>query len=103
MITTNDFAVTEESTGFAASNLPAGARAFLPEISLAAAIFEDALRCMQRARGSVTHLQSEEAFEWMASERCDWPFAFVNVCDFLGIDAEVVRARLGAVAGRASS
>jgi hypothetical protein len=42
----------------------------------------------------VTHRQSSEAFEWIASERRDWPFAFVNVCDLLGVDAKAVRKRL---------
>jgi hypothetical protein len=67
-----------------------------PEISLVAAIFEDAVRCARRANGGVTHRDSSEAVEWIASERSDWPFAFVNVCEFLGVDAQVVRARLGA-------
>ena len=67
----------------------------LPEISLAAAIFEDAVRCVQRASRGVTHRQSSEAFAWIASERRDFPFAFVNVCDFLGVDAKAVRKRLG--------
>jgi hypothetical protein len=42
----------------------------------------------------VTHRQSSEASEWIASERREWPFAFVNVCDFLGVDAKAVRERL---------
>jgi hypothetical protein len=67
----------------------------LPEISLVAALFEDAVCCAQRASRSVTHQQSWEAREWFASERSDWPFAFVNVCDLLGIDAKAVRKYLG--------
>jgi hypothetical protein len=78
------------------ANLPRrGAQLFLPEISLVAAILEDAVRCVQRARPSVTNRQWREAFEWIASERHDWPFAFVNICDFLGVDSRGVRARLG--------
>ena len=52
------------------------------------------MRCVRRTRGGVTHRDSSEAAAWIASERSDWPFAFVNVCDFLGLDAEIVRARL---------
>jgi hypothetical protein len=72
------------------------ARARLPEISLLAAIFEDAVRCVRRTRGGLTHRDSKDAADWIASGRSDWPFSFVNVCDLLGLDAEVVRARLEA-------
>jgi hypothetical protein len=78
-----------------ANLLPHGRRMSTPEISLVAAIFEDAVRCVQLSTRGVTHQQSLEAFEWMASERRDWPFAFVNVCDLLGMDAAAVRTRLG--------
>jgi len=79
---------------FSASLLPQGAQACLPEISLVAAIFEDAVHCARRDGRAVTHRQKSEASEWIASERRDWPFAFVNVCDVLGMDAKVVRTRL---------
>jgi hypothetical protein len=77
------------------ASLPERTATSLPEISLVAAIFDDAVRCARRSGLSVTHRQSEEALEWIASERRDWPFAFANVCDFLGMDAHVVRMRLG--------
>jgi hypothetical protein len=54
-------------------------------MSLMAAIFKDALRCTRRVNGSVTHRDSSEAAEWIASERSDRPFAFVNVCEVLGV------------------
>jgi hypothetical protein len=77
------------------ANLPSDqARACLAELSLVAAIFEDAVHCARRSSGTVTHHASSEAAEWIASDRSDWPFAFVNVCDFLGVDAGVVRKRL---------
>ena len=79
---------------FTANLLPQGTRVCQPEISLVAAIFADAVHCVRRAGGGVTHRQSSEASEWIASERRDWPFAFVNVCDFLGVDAKMVRTRL---------
>ena len=95
-----DQAMPDESTiadcgiAFTANLFPAGTRVFLPEISLIAAIFEDAVRCVQRASHGMTHRQFSEAVEWIASERRDWPFAFVNVCDLLGVDANTVRKRL---------
>ena len=91
----NDVAIADYGIDFSV-NLPRrGTRLFLPEISLVVAIFEDAVRCVQRARPGVTSRQWLEAFEWIASERHDWPFAFVNICDFLGLDSSGVRARLG--------
>ena len=79
---------------FTASLLPEGSRLHLPEISLLAAIFDDAVHCIRRDGGGITHRQTSEALAWIASGRRDWPFAFANVCDFLGIDAEDVRTRL---------
>jgi len=66
----------------------------LPEISLVAAVFEDALRCVQRRSRGATPSQFSEAFQWIASDRHDWPFAFANVCAFLRLDAKAVRERL---------
>jgi hypothetical protein len=92
--TKNDFTNADDGSVFTANLLAHETRVCLPEISLVAAIFEDAIRCAQRASSGVTHRQSSEAFEWIASERRDWPFAFVNLCDFLGVDAKAVRKRL---------
>jgi hypothetical protein len=90
----NDVAIADYGVDFSV-NLPRrGTRLFLPEISLVAAIFEDAVRSVQRARPGATSREWLEAFEWIASERHDWPFAFVNICDFLGLDSSGVRARL---------
>jgi hypothetical protein len=89
-----DTAIADDGIEFPADLLP-GAQLFLPEISLVAAIFEDAVRCVQRAHLGVRNREWLEAFEWIASERHDWPFAFVNVCEFLGVDPSGVRARLG--------
>ena len=74
--------------------LPDGPRVCLPELSLIAALFEDAVRCVRRASRGVTHRQFLDAVEWIGSERGDWPFAFVNVCGFLGVNAAAVPKRL---------
>jgi hypothetical protein len=89
-----DATIADHDIAFPANLLTNGTHAYLSEMSLVAAIFEDAVRCVQRARRGVTDRQSSEALEWIASERHDWPFAFVNVCDFLGVDAKMVRTRL---------
>jgi len=101
-VTNDDLSLADEGIVFNANVLPHGARWWLPESSLVAAIFEDAVRCVRRAGGGVTHRESSEAFEWMASERRDWPFAFVNVCDFLGVDVKIVRTWLRVGRGGAS-
>jgi hypothetical protein len=90
----DDSTTADHGIVFTGNLLAEGTRVCLPEISLVAAIFEDAVRCTQRASSGVTHRQCSEAFEWLASERRDWPFAFVNVCDLLGVDAKAVRKRL---------
>ena len=84
----------------AAERAPNRARLRLPELSLIEAILEDAVRCLQRVSRGVTHRQFLEAFEWFESNRCDWPFAFVNVCDVLGMDPAAVRTGLRIVTKR---
>jgi hypothetical protein len=84
----------------AAEHAPNRARLRFPEVSLIEAILEDAVRCLQRVSRGVTHRQFLEAFEWFESNRCDWPFAFVNVCDVLGMDPAAVRTRLRIVTKR---
>jgi hypothetical protein len=71
---------------------PPGAPVRLPEVDLVLAVFEDAVRCIQNASPTVTRRQHQEALRWIAAERRDWPFSFVNVCKFLGMDASAVRA-----------
>jgi hypothetical protein len=97
-----DATIADYDIAFPANLQPYGTHAYLPEISLVAAIFEDAVRCVQRASRGITDRQSSEALEWIASERHDWPFAFVNVCDFLGVDAKMVRTRLRLVGAEGS-
>jgi hypothetical protein len=93
-VATDDPTIAECGIVFTANLFPHGTQVFLPEISLIAAIFEDAVRCVQRASRGMTRRQFSEAVEWSASERRDWPSAFVNVCDLLGVDAKAVRKRL---------
>jgi hypothetical protein len=62
----NDSTLSDDGGGVLPSS-QRGARVRLPEVSLVAAIFEDAIRCAQRTGRSVTHRQSEEAHEWIAS------------------------------------
>jgi hypothetical protein len=69
-------------------------RAHRPELHLVSAIFEDALHCVFRnvsARRGRKRREFLDACDWFWSEAHDWPFAFVNVCDLLGIEGRAVR------------
>ena len=68
-----------------------------PEKRLMLAVLEDAVGTFQKyADVSSRHGRRlfSEAEEWFASPDADWPFAFVNVCQALGLDAEYLRAGL---------
>jgi hypothetical protein len=68
-----------------------------PEMQLVAAIFEDALHCIIKnvdARQRRRRREFLKAYEWVLGDDIDWPFAFRNVCDLLGLDPTAVRERL---------
>jgi hypothetical protein len=64
---------------------------------LVSAIFEDALHCVLRNVGAQRGRKRREfleACDWFWSDDSAWPFAFVNVCDLLGIEGTAVRETL---------
>lgn len=68
-----------------------------PEMHLVAAILEDAWGCVTQratARGRRGRREFIEAYQWFCDERCDWPFAFTNVCELLGLNPTTVRRQL---------
>jgi hypothetical protein len=72
-----------------------------PELRLITALFEDALQIISRGVESGSGRRRDQEFQnacnWVLSEESDWPFAFVNVCEFLGLDIWAVRKRVRAV------
>lgn len=87
-------------------------RAHRPELHLVSAIFEDALHCVLRnvtARRGRKRREFLDACDWFWDDSHQWPFAFANICDLLGIDRPAVRETLRAYitaqhdAGRGSS
>jgi len=67
------------------------------EVRLAAAVFEDALRCVTRnidRRSGPRWQEFVDACDWIWNDRRDWPFAFGNVCGLLALDPKAVRERL---------
>jgi hypothetical protein len=68
-----------------------------PEKMLMLAILEDAVICFQKffdARDIRQKTIFRDAKNWLWSDRVDWPFAYRNVCDVLGIDAVYLRRGL---------
>ena len=72
-------------------------RAITPERALALAVMWEAVLDLDRYRFAQRRRQQRlywEAYEWVTSDRRDWPFSFVNLCDAIGLAAGPVRKRL---------
>jgi hypothetical protein len=68
-----------------------------PEKRLMLAVLEDAVGTFQKhatAPGRRGRRLFTEAEEWFSSEDAEWPFAFVNVCQALGLEPHYLRAGL---------
>jgi hypothetical protein len=66
-----------------------------PEKRLVRTVLEDALHIVvngQRGVGGRTVIVETEA--WFASDDIEWPYSFRNVCDFLDVDPDRIRAWL---------
>lgn len=67
------------------------------EALLMSAVLEDAFLCVVRnvgARDRRRRRELREASDWFFSQCRDWPFAFLPVCDTLGLDVAAVRQRV---------
>jgi len=65
--------------------------------ALMLAVLEDAVLCIERGRWQRrfgARRLAAEAEAWVRSDRADWPFSFLNVCEALGIDVDAMRRRL---------
>jgi hypothetical protein len=68
-----------------------------PEKRLMLAVLEDAVGTFQKyvdVHSRHARRLFGEAEEWFASPDADWPFAFVSVCQALGLDADYIRSGL---------
>jgi len=68
-----------------------------PEKELAAAVIDGAvsdLRNYRYARGRRRQRLYMQAYQWVAAEEREWPFSFVNLCEFLEISPQALRERL---------
>ena len=62
---------------------------------LAAGILEQATLDLRRFHGATSALEREfylDAYRWVMSDDCCWPFSFLNICQLLNLAPETVRA-----------
>jgi len=68
-----------------------------PEKRLMLAVLEDGVGTFQKYAGAPGRRGRRlfaEAEEWFASDDSDWPFAFVSICQALGLEPRYVRKGL---------
>ena len=61
---------------------------------LAAGILEQATLDLRRFHGGTSEIEREfylDAYRWVISDDCSWPFSFLNVCQVLNLAPEAVR------------
>ena len=61
---------------------------------LAAGILEQAALDLRRFHGATSGVEREfylDAYRWVISDDCSWPFSFLNVCQLLDLIPETVR------------
>ncbi len=66
-------------------------------VALLYAILSDAIRCFLEGKGAQTPdcgRAAREAEAWLFIDDKEWPFSFVNICEFLGLDPTYVRRGL---------
>jgi hypothetical protein len=64
---------------------------------LAAGILEQATLDLRRFHGATSGLEREfylDAYRWVISDDCSWPFSFLNVCQLLNLAPETVREEM---------
>ncbi len=61
---------------------------------LAAGILKQAGLDLRRFHGATSEIEREfylDAYRWVMSDDCSWPFSFLNVCQVLNLAPETVR------------
>jgi len=61
---------------------------------LAAGILEQATLDLRRFHDATSEIEREfylDAYRWVISDDCSWPFSFLNVCQVLNLAPETVR------------
>ena len=64
---------------------------------LASGILKQAARDLRRFHGATNAVERElyyDAYNWVISDDCSWPFSFLNVCQLLNLAPETLRQDL---------
>ncbi len=64
---------------------------------LAAGILKQATQDLRRFHGATSKIEQElyfDAYSWLTSDDCCWPFSFLNVCQLLHLAPDAVRHEL---------
>ncbi len=64
---------------------------------LASGILKQAARDLRRFHGATNAVERElyyDAYHWVISDDCSWPFSFLNVCRLLNLAPETLRQDL---------
>lgn len=64
---------------------------------LASGILEQAGQDLRRFHSGTTAVEREiyrDAYRWVISDDCSWPFSFLNVCQLLNFAPDILRAEL---------
>ena len=64
---------------------------------LAAGVLKQATQDLRRFHGATSAIERElyfDAYRWLSSDDCSWPFSFLNVCELLDLAPETVREEL---------
>jgi hypothetical protein len=66
-----------------------------PETALMYAVLEDAFLCFHKDAADQRRMQSaREAREWFFNDNSSWLFAFLPICDALGLEPRYIRTKL---------
>jgi hypothetical protein len=61
---------------------------------LASGILKQAAQDLRRFHGATSAVERElylDAYRWLTSDDCSWPFSFLNVCQLLKLAPEILR------------
>ena len=64
---------------------------------LAAGVLKQAAQDLRRFHGATSAIERElylDAYSWVISNDCSWPFSFLNVCQLLDLAPDIVRLEL---------
>ena len=64
---------------------------------LAAGVLKQAAQDLRRFHGATSAIERElylDAYRWVISDDCSWPFSFLNVCHLLNLAPESLRQEL---------